>query len=144
MRSSLSCQLSAVSYQLALFHRRDAETPRKNQFGNLRALPIRKDDEAASLLLSAFLLFLLCVSASRRLNLSLSSARHNEFHRRDAEAQRKPLIGNLRALCPLCALPIPKDDAEASLLLTTFLVFLLCVSASRRLNPPPQEARYAH
>jgi len=124
-------------------HRRDTETQRKTPIGNLRALrllgvlPIRKDDKARSILLSAFLLFLLCGSASLRLNPIQSDS-----HRRDSEMQRKTPIGNLRALRPLGALFIHRDDEAISAFLAAFLVFLLCVSVPRRFNPS-QEAHYA-
>ena len=60
-----------------------------------------------------------------------------------ADAQRRTPIGNLRALRLLRALPIHKDDEAAALVMSAFLVFLLCVSASPRLNPICREALHA-
>ena len=118
----------SISCQLALLHHRDTETQRKtkNDLFDLRGFP--KDDEAVSTLPAASLAFLLYVSVSLWLNSSLVT----QSNRRGAETQRQALIGNLRALCRLCALPIPKDDEAASTALAAFLVFLLCVSASPR------------
>ena len=146
---SASLRLNSVFREVrqGMRYRRDAETQRRTPIGNLgalrplRALPIRKDDEGAAHIQSAFLVFLLCVSASLRLNSVFREVRQGMRHRGDAATQRGTPIGNLGALRPLRALPIRKDDEGAAHIQSAFLVFLLCVSASLRLNPIFREVR---